>query len=178
MGGKSEEEMRRITMEFLAGFDGLTLAGLLNALDGVVDSPGRLLVMTTNYPEKLDPALIRPGRIDKIIYLGHVRSRQAAKMIRHYFGQASVSPAHMSGLARLLDGKGGEGGGAGGASLASRQSSAVPKGAVPAGPEEGGRSAYGTLDLTPAQLEQQCAEQDSVEGLLLALERMRAQAGR
>jgi ATP-dependent 26S proteasome regulatory subunit len=26
--------------------------------------------MTTNHPEKLDPALIRPGRIDKILYLG------------------------------------------------------------------------------------------------------------
>lgn len=44
--------------------------GLLNVLDGVVDTPNRILVMTTNHPEKLDPALIRPGRIDKILYLG------------------------------------------------------------------------------------------------------------
>ena len=41
--------------------DALNLAGLLNVLDGVVDSPGRILVMTTNHPEKLDAALIRPG---------------------------------------------------------------------------------------------------------------------
>lgn len=47
--------------------------GLLNVLDGVVDTPGRIVVMTTNYPEALDAALIRPGRIDKIIYLGHMR---------------------------------------------------------------------------------------------------------
>ena len=33
-------------------------------LDGVVDSPGRILIMTSNHPEKLDPALIRPGRVD------------------------------------------------------------------------------------------------------------------
>jgi ATP-dependent 26S proteasome regulatory subunit len=41
--------------------DELDLAGLLNALDGVVDCPGRIVVMTTNHPERLDPALIRPG---------------------------------------------------------------------------------------------------------------------
>ena len=39
--------------------DTLNLAGILNTLDGVVDTPGRLLVMTSNHPEKLDPALIR-----------------------------------------------------------------------------------------------------------------------
>ena len=39
--------------------DALNLAGLLNVLDGVVDSPGRIIVMTTNHPEKLDPALVR-----------------------------------------------------------------------------------------------------------------------
>ena len=40
-------------------------AGLLNVLDGVVDCPNRIVVLTTNHPEKLDPALIRPGRINK-----------------------------------------------------------------------------------------------------------------
>ena len=35
----------------------LNLSGLLNVLDGVVDSPERILVMTTNHPEKLDPAV-------------------------------------------------------------------------------------------------------------------------
>jgi len=41
-----------------------TLSGLLNAIDGVSAPEGRLLVMTSNHPEHLDPALIRPGRID------------------------------------------------------------------------------------------------------------------
>ena len=50
--------------------DKLDLSGLLNVLDGVVDTPNRILVMTTNHPEKLDPALIRPGRIDKKLLLG------------------------------------------------------------------------------------------------------------
>ena len=47
--------------------------GLLNVLDGIVDTPGRIVIMTTNHPEALDAALIRPGRIDKKIYLGYMR---------------------------------------------------------------------------------------------------------
>ncbi|MCJ1467172.1 hypothetical protein MMC07_005795 [Pseudocyphellaria aurata] len=43
---------------------GISLSGLLNAIDGVASHEGRVLVMTTNFPDKLDDALIRPGRID------------------------------------------------------------------------------------------------------------------
>ena len=43
---------------------GISLSGLLNAIDGVASHEGRVLVMTTNYPEKLDEALVRPGRVD------------------------------------------------------------------------------------------------------------------
>jgi chaperone BCS1 len=42
----------------------ISLSGLLNAIDGVASSEGRILVMTTNKPKELDQALIRPGRID------------------------------------------------------------------------------------------------------------------
>lgn len=42
----------------------LDLSFLLNLLDGVLENPGRIVIMTSNYPEKLDHALIRPGRID------------------------------------------------------------------------------------------------------------------
>ena len=49
------------------------MQGLLNVLDGVVDTPGRIVVMTTNIVEALDPALIRPGRIDKRILLDYMR---------------------------------------------------------------------------------------------------------
>ncbi|KAJ6529327.1 P-loop containing nucleoside triphosphate hydrolase protein [Mycena capillaripes] len=47
----------------------VTMAGLLNILDSVASQEGRILIATTNHIEKLDPALIRPGRIDlKIKY--------------------------------------------------------------------------------------------------------------
>lgn len=42
----------------------LDLSFLLNLLDGVLETPGRIVIMTSNYPEMLDHALIRPGRID------------------------------------------------------------------------------------------------------------------
>ena len=46
---------------------GVTLSGFLNVIDGVASSEGRILVMTTNHIEKLDPALLRPGRVDMTI---------------------------------------------------------------------------------------------------------------
>jgi SpoVK/Ycf46/Vps4 family AAA+-type ATPase len=65
--------------------DALNLSGLLNVLDGVVDTPGRILIMTSNHPEKLDPALIRPGRIDKKLMLGYMSGDDVCELLEHYF---------------------------------------------------------------------------------------------
>ena len=65
--------------------DALHLSGLLNVLDGVVDSPGRIVVMTTNHVEQLDPALIRPGRVDLKLHLGYMEGPQAVAMVEHYY---------------------------------------------------------------------------------------------
>ena len=51
--------------------DGITLSGLLNVIDGVASSEGRILVMTTNHADRLDEALIRIGRVDMQIFLGY-----------------------------------------------------------------------------------------------------------
>lgn len=42
----------------------ITLSGLLNAIDGVASQEGRVLILTTNHPERLSESLIRPGRVD------------------------------------------------------------------------------------------------------------------
>jgi len=56
--------------------NGVTLSGLLNVLDGFHAPSGVLFVMTTNHIEKLDPALLRPGRIDYKLYLGKASEQQ------------------------------------------------------------------------------------------------------
>ena len=51
----------------------MTLSGLLNFIDGLWSSCGdeRIIVFTTNYKEKLDPALLRPGRMDMHIHMSY-----------------------------------------------------------------------------------------------------------
>jgi len=63
----------------------LTLGFLLNLLDGVLEVPGRILIMTTNYPEKLDKALIRPGRIDLILDFKKTTRATIIEMYRHFY---------------------------------------------------------------------------------------------
>jgi hypothetical protein len=69
----------------------LTLSGVLNALDGILELNGAILVMTTNFPEKLDPALIRPGRISMNIELKKMLQVDAFAHIRRYFPGADIS---------------------------------------------------------------------------------------
>ena len=66
-------------------YDKLNLSGLLNVLDGVIDSPDRMLVMTTNNVDILDEALIRPGRIDYKLHMKHMHSESIRNMLSHYF---------------------------------------------------------------------------------------------
>jgi hypothetical protein len=63
----------------------LTLASLLEVLDGVMEMDGRMLIITTNYPEKLDRALIRPGRIDMKVKFGPMTAQNIREMFEHYF---------------------------------------------------------------------------------------------
>jgi hypothetical protein len=63
----------------------LTLSCLLNLLDGVLEAPGRIVVMTTNFIEKLDSALIRPGRIDLICEFKKCTNQSIIKFIEMFY---------------------------------------------------------------------------------------------
>lgn len=63
----------------------LTFSGLLNALDGVASSEERILFMTTNHLNRLDDALIRPGRVDYKQYIGHATDIQLQLMFIRFF---------------------------------------------------------------------------------------------
>jgi len=59
----SEDDMTKLIAECDNNYNN-NLSYFLNILDGLQESPGRIIVMTTNKPEVLDKAFIRPGRID------------------------------------------------------------------------------------------------------------------
>jgi chaperone BCS1 len=63
----------------------VTFSGLLNAIDGVVASEGRLLFMTTNFIDTLDEALIRPGRCDVKLLFQNADADQARRMFIRFF---------------------------------------------------------------------------------------------
>lgn len=58
---------------------------MLNALDGVASSDGRIVIMTTNYIERLDAALIRPGRVDVKQFIGYATEYQAKNMFMKFY---------------------------------------------------------------------------------------------
>lgn len=63
----------------------VTLSGLLNAIDGVAAQEGRVLFMTTNYLDRLDAALIRPGRVDVQFHLQNASKSAAGELFDQFF---------------------------------------------------------------------------------------------
>lgn len=113
--------------------DKVSINGLLDALKGILDSPRRIIVMTTNHIEKLDPALIRPGVVTLKLHMGTFSPECALEMIHHYFGE--VKKETQDQIVELIKG------------LREKK-------------EKG---------YSPAEVEQLCAENDTVEELLHAL---------
>lgn len=63
---------------------GITLSGLLNAIDGLTAREGRIMFVTSNHPDTLDPALVRPGRVDRREHIGLLGWTEAYAMYRAY----------------------------------------------------------------------------------------------
>jgi chaperone BCS1 len=80
---------------------GLTLSGLLNALDGIATPHGLLTVATTNKPGVLDEAVDRPGRLDLREHFGPAHDDQAARLIERFYG-IKLTPEGASGLGGLV----------------------------------------------------------------------------
>lgn len=109
---------REESSQVKAAYDGLnrvTFSGLLNCLDGVASTEARILFMTTNYLERLDPALVRPGRVDVKEYIGWCTFEQVEQMFLKFYKdtpremakefadkvmlqKATVSPAQIQGF--------------------------------------------------------------------------------
>lgn len=69
----------------------VTFSGLLNALDGVASAEGQIVFMTTNHLEKLDPALIRPGRCDRKIEFQNATVYQIEKLFDRFYDDKTMA---------------------------------------------------------------------------------------
>lgn len=69
-------------------FHQVTLSGLLNAIDGLLSCCGdeRIIVFTTNYKDRIDPALLRAGRMDKHICLSYCTVSTFKQLAANYLG--------------------------------------------------------------------------------------------
>ncbi|KAF8212015.1 BCS1 N terminal-domain-containing protein [Mycena galopus ATCC 62051] len=70
----------------------VTFSGFLNAIDGVVSGEERIIFMTTNHVEQLDPALIRPGRVDLSALIDNASPHQARRLFEQFYGGGANDP--------------------------------------------------------------------------------------
>lgn len=117
--------------------DKLTVKGLLEALGGILDAPGRILIMTTNHVEHIDPALVRPGVVTMKLHMGQFEPECAVEMVQHYFrGHPSLTDEALQSLREIV---------------AESLKTGVTGG------------------FSPAEVEQTCAENDTVDDVLRVL---------
>jgi ATP-dependent 26S proteasome regulatory subunit len=81
----------------------VTLSGLLNVIDGADAAEGRLLIMTTNYPGKLDKALIHPGQCDRKYHLRYASKITSRMTFMRIFGLDTASKFSLGCIDRLAD---------------------------------------------------------------------------
>ena len=81
----------------------VTFSGLLNALDGVASAEERVLFLTTNHVERLDPALVRPGRVDMTVRLGEVTRYQVGSLWDRFYGDFDPNGTYRQAFLRRLE---------------------------------------------------------------------------
>jgi hypothetical protein len=67
--------------------DKINLAFILNLIDGIRETPGRIIIITSNFYNRLDPALIRPGRIDITLEMKNASRNTLCDIFQHYYGK-------------------------------------------------------------------------------------------
>nr|XP_043633465.1 AAA-ATPase At3g50940-like [Erigeron canadensis] len=86
--GDLKKKMNSTTENSTKSNQHVTLSGFLNFIDGLWSSCGdeRIIIFTTNHKEKLDPALIRPGRMDVHIHMSYCTPCGFRLLVSNYLG--------------------------------------------------------------------------------------------
>ena len=69
--------------------DKLNLSCILNIFDGILETPGRIIILTSNYPDKIDKALLRPGRIDMNLELKKASSSIIKEILSEFYDDSN-----------------------------------------------------------------------------------------
>lgn len=93
-GGQSSLQLTVVHAHFSVRYQSsVTFSGFLNALDGVASGEERIIFLTTNHVERLDPALIRPGRVDFAQLVDDASPAQAKELFTRFYGGSEESGA-------------------------------------------------------------------------------------
>jgi len=79
------------------------LSTLLNVLDGINSIDGVIYILTTNYVDRIDKALIRPGRIDLYIQMENFKYSQIKEMYNIFYNDISNFDIFYSEFKKLLN---------------------------------------------------------------------------
>lgn len=71
------------------------LGTLLNSIDGIYAPSNIIYIFTTNHPEQIDPALIRPGRIDLALKIDYVNEETFRKFCEFHYGEGTITPLNI-----------------------------------------------------------------------------------
>ena len=79
------EKFRKLLQKDFEDPDKLSLGHILNLIDGIKETPGRIIIMTSNYIDKIDSALKRPGRIDLHMKMNYINYNVLCQMYKHHY---------------------------------------------------------------------------------------------
>uniref|UniRef100_A0A7N0RC96 AAA+ ATPase domain-containing protein n=1 Tax=Kalanchoe fedtschenkoi TaxID=63787 RepID=A0A7N0RC96_KALFE len=102
-----DSEMGSGAMEETGSNNTITLSGLLNFTDGLWSCCGseRIFVFTTNHVEKLDPALLRSGRMDMHIFMSYCSFKSLKILLKNYldYGEGDLEQSVWDELEQVVD---------------------------------------------------------------------------
>lgn len=83
----------------------MTLNQLLTEMDGFSEARGIVVIAATNAPEVLDPALLRPGRFDRVVHVSLPDIQGRTSILQHYLRRTPLAKeVDVAALARATPG--------------------------------------------------------------------------